>query len=59
MVASYLSLNPHVAQRLSGVIYSAPFWGIPDFAGFDETKKLLVKLLAPNLDELLVATGTP
>ena len=28
---SYLTLNREIASRLAGVIWSAPFWGLPDF----------------------------
>ena len=44
---SYLTLNKPIADRIAGAIYSAPFWGIPDFVNFDAGKKAIVKLLAP------------
>ena len=59
VLCSYLALNKPISDRLAGVIWSAPFWGIPDFVDFDEGKKMIVKLLAPQLDELLLTTGMP
>ena len=34
ILATYLDMNPEIAGRLSGVIYSAPFFGLPDHLGF-------------------------
>ncbi len=31
-VNTYLGLNPNIAERLAGVIYTAPFFGMPEFA---------------------------
>ena len=35
---SYLALNPAVADNVAGVIYSAPFFGIPVFIKMDAIK---------------------
>ena len=35
---TYLQLNPEIASRLAGVIYSAPFFGLPPFVKLDPVK---------------------
>jgi len=56
---TYLALNPEIAQRLAGVIWSAPFWGIPDFVNVDFFKKQIIKFLALHLEEFTLASGMP
>ena len=56
---TYLLINPDIAARLAGVIWSAPFWGIPAFAGVDWVKKQVIKLLALQLEEFVLVTGMP
>ena len=36
---TYLGINPDISKRLAGVIWSAPFWGMPDFVDMDPVKK--------------------
>ena len=56
---SYLALNPAVADKVAGVIYSAPFWGIPDFIKMDAIKIQVLKLLAVVMEEFVVNSGMP
>ena len=59
---NYLSLNQHhmlADDRLAGIVYSAPFFGIPDSAGMDAGKKIVIKGLACVADEFVITTGMP
>ena len=58
---NYLSLNKsHLTDdRLAGVVYSAPFFGIPESAGMDPVQKQVIKGLACIADELVITTGMP
>ena len=56
---SFLALNPEVADKVAGVIYSAPFFGIPDFVKMDPIKIEVLKLLAMVMEEFVVSSGMP
>ena len=56
---TYLGINPEIAKRLSGVIYSAPLFGVPDFAGLNWVKKQVCHVLALIFEEFCLATGMP
>lgn len=56
---TFLGQNPEIADRVAGVIYSAPFFGMPDFVGLDFMKKTMVKILAPHLDEFTCTMARP
>lgn len=43
---SYLGFNPDIAERVAGMIYAAPLFGIPDFASLGPVKASIIKLLA-------------
>lgn len=45
--ASFLINNP--ALNVSGVIFSAPFFGFNDAKGINDFKKLQIKSLGPHL----------
>ena len=47
-ILSYLVNNPNL--NVAGVILSAPFLGLPASAMVDDKKKLIIKLLAHELD---------
>lgn len=52
-VNTYLALNPQIAEKLAGVIYSAPFFGsIKKFGAID---KFFLGGLASGFDELVFA----
>ena len=59
MLCTYLNLNPNIAKRLAGVIYSAPFFGIPDFVEMTWAKKQVLFFLAEHLKEFAVTSGMP
>ena len=56
---SYLGFNPDIADRVAGVIYSAPLFGIPDFSNFGPVKANLIKLLAMQLEEFALSSSIP
>jgi len=56
-IASLLSNNPHL--NIAGVMFSAPFLTFADRCGVNEVKKVLVKILAPHLEEFLLNPGLP
>ena len=56
---TYLGLNPAIASRLAGVIYSAPFFGMPDHAGMNFAKKTFVSALSGLLDEFVIVAPLP
>ena len=56
---SYLTLNPEIASRLAGVIWSAPFWGLPDFIQMDPVKIEMLKLLSLAIDEFVINSDMP
>ena len=45
-VNTFLGLNPKIAERLAGVIYSAPFFGMPEYAKLNFFEKIMVGVLA-------------
>ena len=50
-INTYLNLNPHIAEKLAGVIYSAPFFGaVKKFGAID---KFVLSGLASGLDEMV------
>ena len=53
-VNSYLGLNPKIAERLAGVIYSAPFLGLHEDAGFDFGKKIMTQVLEGVFGEFVL-----
>ena len=53
-VNTFLGLNPALAEKISGVIYSAPFFGMHENAGMNLGKKIMTSCLAGVLDEFIV-----
>jgi alpha-beta hydrolase superfamily lysophospholipase len=58
-VNTYLGLNPKIADRLAGVIYSAPFFGFPAHLNFDFAKKTMMSLGANVLGEFVLCPPNP
>jgi alpha-beta hydrolase superfamily lysophospholipase len=44
---------------LAGVIFSAPFFGLPEYAQKNPVEKLMFSVLSNFLDELVVMTSMP
>jgi alpha-beta hydrolase superfamily lysophospholipase len=55
-INTYLGLNPDVAAKLSGVIYSAPFFGMGGKKP-DAVAKFMVNVLAGAFDEMVLVGG--
>ena len=45
-VNTFLGLNAKIVERLAGVIYSAPFFGMPEYAKLNFFEKIMVGVLA-------------
>lgn len=58
-VSSYLGLNPGIAAKLAGIIYSAPFLGFPDHNAPDFGKRAILALLSPVMDEFVLVGAMP
>ena len=56
---SFLCLNPDIAERLAGVMYSAPFYGLPDYKHIDPVKMEVLKLLSLAIDEFVINAELP
>lgn len=56
-INTFLGLNPQIAEKLAGVIYSAPFFGIPRKMNIAE--KLVISGLAKVMDELVMISSLP
>ena len=56
---SFLCLNPDIAERLAGVMYSGPLFGIPDFKQLDPVKIEVLKLLSLAIDEFVINMEIP
>lgn len=56
---SYLGLNPHIAERVAGVIYSAPALGMAPSMKIDFAKRGFINLAAGLLDEFVIAAALP
>ena len=56
---SYQGMNKAIADKIAGVIYSAPFFGFPDFANITWLKKQMAYALAPLLEEFALAVPRP
>lgn len=50
-------MNPDIACRLAGVIYSAPFFGMS--ADIPAGKKAMVNVLAEGLDDFIMGAAMP
>ena len=59
VLATYLDTNPEIVGKISGVIYSAPFFGLPDSKAVGPAKSLLIKFLSLHLEEFALAAGMP
>lgn len=57
VVNTFLDQNPEVADKLAGVIYSAPFFGLT--RKIDSTMKMATGVLAKNCDEICLVSGMP
>ena len=51
---TYLGLNPAIADRLAGVIYSAPYFGMNENMGVNFAKKAVVSACSEVLGEFVV-----
>ena len=58
-VGTFLGRNPWIANKLAGVIYSAPFFGVHESSGVDFAKKAMTSVLSGLLDEFAVVTPLP
>ena len=56
---TYLGLNPHIAERLAGVVYSAPFFGMSEEMHVDFAKRFIIKSAAGLLDEFVMMAKLP
>ena len=56
---TYLTINPKIADRLAGVIWSAPFWGMPEFVHMGWFQKQMIKVLSVEAQEFCLVTGMP
>ena len=58
---NYLNFNSHhlTDDRIAGVIFSAPFFGINDSFEVDFAKKMSIKGLASVADEFIICDGKP
>ena len=56
---SFLCLNPDIAERLAGVMYSAPFYGLPDYKHIDPVKMEVLKILSLAIDEFVINAEIP
>ena len=56
---TYLAINPEVVKKIAGVIYSAPLFGIADFANLDWGKKQAIKILANVMEDFIVNEALP
>jgi alpha-beta hydrolase superfamily lysophospholipase len=54
-IDTYLHLNPEIAGRLAGVIYSAPFFGMIQKKTAGE--KWLISQMASVMDEIVLIGG--
>ena len=58
-IASFLGRNPLIAEKLAGVIYSAPYFGVHEALGVDFAKKAVTGVLSGLLDEFAVVAPLP
>ena len=58
-INSYLGCNPAIASRISGVIYSAPFFGMSESMAVDPIKKAIVSTASGVLGEFLLICPFP
>ena len=58
-VATFLGRNQWIANKLAGVIYSAPFFGAHESSGVDFGKKAVTSVLSGLLDEFAVVAPLP
>ena len=58
---NYLILNQsHLTEdRIAGIVFSAPFFGIAESVGANPVKKMVIKGLACIADEFVVNKGQP
>ena len=56
-INSYLSLNPEIAGRLAGVIYSAPFFGL--VKKLDFVQKKVIDFMSSAMDEIVLFGSLP
>ena len=57
IINTYLDQNPEIAERVAGVIYSAPFFGIPEHLGMDPIRMQVIKFLSLHLEEFALSAG--
>ena len=58
-IASFLGRNQWIADKLAGVIYSAPYFGVHEAMGVDFAKKAMTGVLSGLLDEFAVVAPLP
>ena len=56
---TYLSINPEIVKKVSGVIYCAPFFDVPDFVDLDPPKKFSIHVLSKVLGDFILVSGMP
>jgi len=57
-VNTFLGLNPQIADKLAGVIFSAPFFGIAT-KKINPVEKLVISGIAKVMDELVMISSLP
>ena len=56
---TFLGRNPWIADKVAGVIYSAPYFGVHEALGVDFAKKAMTGVLSGLLDEFAVVAPLP
>lgn len=56
-VATFLANNPHL--NIAGVVFSAPFFQFAKEFQMDEKKRFIIRLLAPELDNVVINPMIP
>lgn len=58
-INTYLGVNPHIADKLAGVIYSAPFFGMTEEAHLDPIRKVMLGPLEAVFGEFVLMCPLP
>ena len=58
-LATFLGRNQWLANKVAGVMYSAPWFGVHENSGVDFAKKAMTGVLAGLLDEFAVVAPLP
>ena len=58
-LATFLGRNQWLADKVAGIMYSAPWFGVHENSGVDFGKKVVTSLLSGLLDEFAVVAPLP